>query len=304
MNIQDFAKNFAKNRDLKKDSKKPTKPQPQPHTPDKPTTPDKIERKLADTFNKAILVKTDEHCWVFYFDPQLSSYRGHIGTYDVEGACAFESGVYLCKADLHHEDRETGRADVFVLNGITTPEIKTHTTPWGQTFAWFDLPEIAKEIDGGRSARVYADKNRSAIVAYTLWQQWNLGEYDNRENAWEEYYNSQECQKELLELLVAGVLEHQIDMIKFKMFPTITVFRNSNVDVEITFDKTHPAARYMPRRKLKNGLETQSKMPESIVPTHSRYSQRGTHSEMSFFDGRWVRDSEAGWCDPDWTSGD
>lgn len=302
MNIQDFAKNFEKNRDLKKDSKKPTKPQP--HTPDKPTTPDKIERKLADTFNKAILVKTDEHCWVFYFDPQLSSYRGHIGTYDVEGACAFESGVYLCKAYLHHEDRETGRADVFVLNDITTPEIKTHTTPWGQTFGWFDLPEIAKEIDGGRSARAYADKNRYAIVAYTLWQQWNLGEYDNRENLWEDYYNSQECQAKLLGLLVQDVFEHQIDMIKIKMIHTLTVFKNSNVDVEITFDKTHPATRYMPRRKQKTVLETQSKMPESIVPTHSRYSQRGTHSEMSFFDGRWVRDSEAGWCDPDWTSGD
>lgn len=305
MNINDFAKNFGKNRDL--GNKKQSAPQAQPQKKVEPqvNTKKEVERKLAHSYEKAILVKVEEKSWVFYSDPSMDHYRGNVGEYDVEGACDLESGVYLCTTEIHHEYRETGRTDVFVVKDITAPEVKTFTAVWGQTFCWFDLPELKKEVGVGRSAREYAEKNREAIDAYILWQQWNLGEYDNRENVWEDYYNSEACQALLLEHLTQGELEYQIDMIKIKMSPSVTVFQNSKVDVEITFDKTHPASRYMPRRKQKTVLETQTKMPESIVPTHSRYSQRGTHSEgMSFFDGRWVRDSEAGWCDPDWTSGD
>lgn len=306
MNIQDFAKNFGKNRDLgnKKQSSQSAQKQPQKKVEPQVNAKKEVERKLARSYEKAILVKVEAKCWVFYLDASMDHYRGNVGEYDVEGACDLESGVYLCTTEIHHEYRETGRADVFVVKDISAPEVKTFTSVWGQTFGWFDLPELKKEVGVGRSAREYADKNRDAVDAYVLWQQWNLGDYNNRENAWEDYYNSEACQTILLEHLTQGELEYQIDMIKIKMSPTVTVFQNSNVDVEITFDKTHPASRYMPRRKQKTVLETQSKMPESIVPTHSRYSQRGTHSEMSFFDGRWVRESEAGWCDPDWTSGD
>jgi hypothetical protein len=304
MNIQDFAKNFGKNRNL--DKKQNTQQaQPQNKVETQFNTKKEVERKLVNAYEKAILVKVEERCWVFYLHASVGYYRGNVSSYDVEGACDLESGVYLCTTEIHHEYRETGRADVFVVKDISAPEVKVFTSVWGQTFGWFDLPELKKELGVGRSAREYADKNREAIDAYLLWQQWNLGEYDNRENAWEDYYNSEAFQTILLGLLTQDILEHQMDMIKFKMFPSVTVFQNSNVDVEITFDKTHPAVRYMPRRKQKTVLETQTKMPESIVPTHSRYSHRGTHSDgMSFFDGRWVRDAEAGWCDPDWTSGD
>lgn len=301
MNIQDFAKNFGKNRDF---NKKQSAPQDQPQ---KKTAQQQVAQPAPDVVVQPSytpeLKEVSDDCILVVVDGNPALFingQGNLYEHSVEGFG--EDGVFLCRAEAW---RCTPSLITYKVKDLHTPQIQTHTTPWGQHFGWYSLPKLTLDVGVGKSNVLYRQRYSPAIEAYERWKEWGMAAYQNRDETWNSWFASEDGKAYLLDLLVSGVEVQEFDCLHLTIKHFVSHFRNVIAEVEIRFRNAHVVAPFLPRRKAKTPIDTQSKMPESIVPTHSRYSQRGTHSEgMSFFDGRWVRDSEAGWCDPDWTSGD
>lgn len=293
MNIQDFAKNFGKNRDL---NKKQSTPQPQPQKKKEPQPAPEITEitytpELKEISDDCILVVMDGKPSLFI------NGQGNLYEHFVEGFG--EDGVFLCRVEAW---RTSPSLITYKVKDLHVPQIQTHTTPWGQHFGWYNLPKLTLDVGVGQRNALYRQRYSPAIEAYERWKEWGMAAYQNRDETWNSWFASEEGKAYLLNLLVSGVEVQELDCLHLTIKSFVSHFRNVIAEVEIRFRNAHVVAPFLPRRKSKTPIETVSNVESFSAPQRRRaYHKEETNT---FFDGRWVRHEDAGWCDPDWTSGD
>lgn len=298
MNIQDFAKNFGKNRDLNKKQSSPVQPAQKKQSAPQQAQP--TPEVVVQPSYTPELKEVSDDCILVVVEGQPSLFingQGNLYEHAVEGFG--EDGVFLCRVEAW---RTSPSLTTYKVKDLHTPQIETHTTPWGQHFGWYNLPKLTLDVGVGKSNALYRQRYSPAINAYERWKEWGMAAYQNRDESWNSWFASEVGKAYLLDLLVSGVEVQEFDCLHLTIKSFVSHFRNVIAEVEIRFRNAHKVAPFLPHRKSKTPIETASNVESFSVPQRRRaYHKEETNT---FFDGRWVRESEAGWCDPDWTSGD
>ncbi len=215
------------------------------------------------------------------------------------------SGVYFGTVDT-----ASNTCAVRLVSVHNVPRIEMDT-PWGaysvpDTLRW--LPD--QTIGVNRDKEAYRKKFGWARKVYEAWVQTNTIMPDSTAHRdWLRGEDGQSGSEAMIELL-SSFCQNEAQPIEIGPFLFVPSFREFHKEVCLTIKVEHsPNSPF--KKVIRLGYDAKNVWSEyrtwykvNHYQPRSGASWPSNNDGMSFFDGRWVPDSEAGWCDPDWTSGD